>query len=237
MNVTWKHWMLLGCVLTFGMTGCRATGPSFLRVPVAENDHGPRPGSEEWWEREAERPIGSRQVKRKGLAWPPYPRPTGPRQQLSHKFYASHYWPHPYNCQDQRYVEDVLALQEVNGWTDATTLYSYHFEPETHQLTSAGRLHLQWILMHAPVERRMVFLQEVFDQQVNEQRKNNVQTSIAEIGELGQGIEVTMRITTPTGRPAEEVDLIRRAELGTLPPPRVDAALGSSPAASQTTGP
>ena len=84
--------------------------PLSLTAGVAQAA-GPFPFSEEWYRMRADDPVGTRQVEKHGKYWPPYPRPVGRKQAFSHTFHAAHYWPHPYNCEDQAYVRNILDQQ------------------------------------------------------------------------------------------------------------------------------
>lgn len=174
-----------------------------------------------WYAMEADSPVGARQVKHVGKLWPPFPRPTGEKQQFSHRYHAAHYWPHPYVCQDRAFVKDVMERQVANGWTNGTTLYDYHFDPDTQELTDSGRLHLQWILRSAPPERRVAWVQAGRNPEISEQRLQAVKrAAVAMVGE--DNVPVVMaRVTSPLGRPADEIVTIRKTEMGTMPEPRV----------------
>lgn len=179
--------------------------------------------SDEWYAREAARPIGARQVRHMGKYWPPYPRPVGEKPQLSHRYHAAHYWPHPYNCVDRSYVQEITARQVGNGWRTATTLYHYYFDPETQELTDAGRRQLQWILHHAPANYRHVWVQTAGQSDISQQRLSSVQQVCEEmLHEEQQMPPVALRNALPAGRPADEIVNIRRRELDTMPEPRVE---------------
>ena len=170
---------------------------------------------------ESQVPVGTRQKERAGQLWPPFSRPTGEEMQFSHKYHHAHYWPYPYNCEDRDFVRSLSAQQVANGWVSHTTLYDYHFDAETHQLNNSGNLKLRWILEHAPEERRMVSIQSGNSAVVSEGRMAAVRSeSIRIVGESNIA-EIALRVTDPLGRPAMEVDGIRRAELESMPSPRI----------------
>lgn len=184
--------------------------------------NGPRRYSDEWWALEAEKPVGARQKEHKGKMWPPYPRPADDGgQQCCHEYYASHYWPYPYICEDRRYVNSLSQSQINNGWMTETTLYSYHFNEETNELTDAGRLHLQWILQDAPPEHRMVWVQTAPSKDVAAIQLASVRAAAVEMVGEENLPGISHRVTTPTGRPALEVDAIRRLEIQSIPEPRI----------------
>lgn len=205
---------LILCALLVGAvgTGCSSLG----------NDGGPRRYSDEWWAQEAEKPVGARQVEHHGKLWPPYPRPADDGgQQCCHEYYASHYWPYPYICEDRSYVRNLQQTQINNGWINETTLYSYYFNEETNELTDSGKHHLRWILENAPPEHRMVWVQTAPTKEITQAQLAVVRAAaITMVGEEGLP-GISSRVTSPTGRPALEVDAIRRLEIQTIPEPRI----------------
>ena len=212
--------LLVGLTLALLFAGCTASGPHLFRKSSEEYYGGPEPGTDAWWSSQAAAPVGVRQKYYKGKAWPPSPRPTGPKQQFTHRFHSAHYWPHPYTCWDRQAVEDPVAIQESNGWEAAATLYDYHFDTKDQQLTNAGRSHLHWILTHTPPQYRRVSVQAHADRTLSEVRLQNVTALATQMSRDGIP-HVSLRETDTIGRPAEEVDAIRRKELSTIPDPRV----------------
>ncbi len=194
-------------------TPARAGFPWFWRKPKRLTP--------EWWEHKATVPTGARQVHVGGKQWPPYPRPVGDPQPFLHRYHTTLYWPYPYDCQDRWFVRTLTQRQVDNGWIDGTTLYDYHFDPKTHELNSAGRLHLQWILRHAPARHRLAYVQQGAAPEISEARLANVRAVAQSLVGEGALPPVVLRTTTATGRLAEEVDIIRRQELETIPEPRV----------------
>lgn len=185
-------------------------------------DH-PKRGSDAWWAIQAQSPVGARQVCKKGKLWPPVPRPTGEKQQFCHRYHAAHYWPWPYICQDRAYVNNVTDLQVSKGWMKKTTLFDHHFNVDSHELNHAGREHLLWILEEAPPERRSVYVQKKADQGVNDVRMGNVKSTMIELaGHQCASVPVSLRSGRYYGRPAVEIDTIRKAELGSMPEPRIN---------------
>ncbi len=212
--------LLSAIVLAFLVTGGNmASADIWPFKRISDNPH--KRWSPEWYCFEAERPTGARQKCKYGKPWPPRPRPTGPKQQFSHKYHAAHYWPHPYVCDDRAYLQMVSDAQVRAGWTKATTLYDYHFEEETQTLNHSGVLHLQWILGHVPAEHRVTYIQKSYTPGVNEIRLAGVQQAATEMLRTDRLPPIQFRTTYPVGRPAIEVDAIRRAELETQPAPQI----------------
>lgn len=169
----------------------------------------------------AQDPVGARQKYKYGKAWPPYPRPIGEPQLLVHRYHSAHYWPWPYIDQDRSYVRNLSQLHVSNGWINATTLYDYHFDPSTHELNRAGRIQLQWILVNAPQQYRLAFVQTASDAEQSQRRLASVQSHSANLVGAENAPPVMLRVASPLRRAAEEVDAIRRKELQSIPVPRI----------------
>ncbi len=196
----------------------------------------PKRWSAAWYEQESLTPVGVPQRYKLGKLWPPRPRPTGKRQQFSHKFHAVHYWPHPYICQDRQYVASIMDRQITNGWVMSTTLYEYHFDPTTDELTQAGRLRLRWILQSVPDKYRLAFVQTAESSEASQRRMTSVRSeAVAMVGD-GNVPPIMLRVTSPLGRPAIEIVNIRRAELQTQPAPRIPLPSSSSGVSADPTG-
>jgi hypothetical protein len=118
-------------------------------------------------------------------------------------------------------VRSLVATQVSNGWTDATTLYDYHFDPETQQLTDAGAHQLRIILEDAPSLHRRAFVQTSFTAGANETRMASVQEIASRLTGGMSNLPVELRNTTPAGRPAREIDSLNRRIMETAPSPRI----------------
>lgn len=170
---------------------------------------GPRRGTEEWYDAHAGDPIGQRQSFKFGKVWPAVPRPIGEPAPLVHRFHHNLYWPHPYLDLDRQAVQQIRDIQCQKGWVEATTLYDYHFDPESQTLNSAGRDHLYWIMSGTPVQFRAAYVQASrVDPVISEQRLAAVQSEAARFVGGDQLPPVMLRIATPQGTPAVDVDAI-----------------------------
>jgi hypothetical protein len=179
--------------------------------------------SPEWYAIEAGEPVGARQKLKYGKMWPPYPRPTGKKQQFTHRYHAAHCWPLPYICQDRAYVNEVMAAQNRKGWEAETTLYEYHFNDETTALNHAGRSQLTWILENAPAHQRAVHVQNAGNSELNQMRLVAVREAVAEhVVDSNDTPAVTLRTGSPRGRPAVELDGINRAIQSSVPEPQIN---------------
>lgn len=186
-----------------------------------DDNAGPERWSDQWYAPKADEPVSARQKWRFGKLWPPYPRPVGDDPECSHVLHANVYWPLPYVCYDRAYVRTISNLQVANGWTAEATLYDCHFDPETQCLNQAGQLHLRWIMENVPPERRCAWVQTSIDQSVSQHRLNHVrEQAVAMVGESNCP-PVMLRVGTTDGRPATELDTLRRSYMSTMPPPRI----------------
>jgi hypothetical protein len=208
---------------TFAASVARAQDANGCPAPCE-----PRWHSEAWWQARAQEPVGARQLDCKGKQWPPYNRPVGPEAPWCHIYHAEHYWPWPYMCTDRQYIFDVMRTQEANGWLTETTLYDYHFHPETHELTVPGKLQLKWILENVPPSYRTVWIQQAEDPAVSEQRINYVRAFASRMVNASNMPQIAFRPALAPGRPAIEVDTIRRKELESIPSPRVAFESGAA---------
>ncbi len=191
----------------------------------------PRRWSHAWYQQAAMRPPGTRQECHYGKLWPPYSRPVDEHLEFSHAFHHNHYWPHPYNCQDRHYTRAILDRQAGNGWVDATTLYDYHFDEETNKLTTAGQLHLRYILTETPSRYRQAFVQTGAAPEASQTRMASVRSTAAAIVGDANVPPILQRMTTAYGRPALEIVTIRRLDLATQPAPRIPIPSSSSASA------
>lgn len=211
-----------GCQLSGPRTGFPPSTEGGPECQTCENGGPPeRDYDAEVLAERASRPVGARKKFIKGKEWPPYPRPTGPQQTLAHRYHHAHYWPHPYVCQDRAFITTVSHLQTVNGWTEETTLYGYHFEDNSTEITHSGRLQLRWILENAPLEYRVVYVQNGDDTAISQNRLNSVRTELVDMVGEPNLPPIMLRVCASLGRPALEVDTIRRAELSSMPEPRI----------------
>jgi hypothetical protein len=200
---------------------CRAGWPFWT-------ENGVRRGSQEYYDMHAADPPGARQHYKYGKTWPPQPRPSGPHQLFVHKFHHTHYWPYPYSCQDQQSIASFIDVQIRNGWETATTLYDYHFDPETNELNSSGEKHLQWILTHAPLEHRQVHVCVADRPDQTTARTVSVERELAQMAGTEHGnVVVLTRVGDPGGRPGSEVQTIFKAYQEHMPPPILSQDSGS----------
>ena len=177
-------------------------------------------GDSEFWCPENDSLPGSRVHYHSGKQWPLAPRPCAPSEPCVHRYHTAHYWPDPYRWQDRDSVRYHFAAQSAAGWMTNATLYDQHFDPETQEINDAGRVHLKWILLYAPPQRRTPWVQAADTPLANQTRLASVQAeAVAIAGNTCPTI--ALRVCQPYGGSAQEVDLIRRSYLESIPVPRV----------------
>ncbi len=211
------------------LQGCSA-GPQFFGQKDPTSSH--EPGSEAWWSEKAALPPGIRQTYKKGKIWPARPRSNQPPQQFTHTYYSQHYWPLPYVCQDREAVANFMDTQTTLGWQEETTLYDRHFEPNTHQLTRSGELHLEYILHVVPTERRSVFIQSTYDPALDGMRTESVTAFMSRLPGSVNEVSVATRDCQQVGRPASEVQQINTMYNSSIPAPRLASASAGGSAAT-----
>ena len=192
-------------------------------------------GSDGWWAEQGELPPGVRRTWKKGKVWPARPRSDAPPQQFSHTYYAQHYWPLPYTCHDRAAVRGLMETQAALGWQGETTLYNRHFDTATQKLTRAGELHLEYILRDVPVERRSVWVQSTFSEELDGVRLESVRTSMSQRLKSIEGVPLAVRECREFGRPAAEVEVISEMYRNSTPAPRLGIGSGGMQT-SQTGG-
>lgn len=169
---------------------------------------------------DSEVPVGSRTHWFSGKKWPLDSRPVGKRQPFWQRVHTSIYWPDPYRWDDRNNVRAALTAQRDNGWMTATTLYDQHFDPLTNEINEAGRIHLRWILLHIPAERRQTWVAAANDAQTSQVRLASVQDEAVQIAG-GYTCPVTLRVCLPVSTSAQTGDLVNRAYQTSIPVPRV----------------
>lgn len=179
---------------------------------------GPDAGTPEYYQLHQGSPVGSRQKCKKGLLWPPRPRPTGPHQSCAQKYHAATFWPWPYICQDRAVVNATSFTQIENGWMTATTLYDFHFNEETGELNTAGVRQLQWILTHVPAEQQRLYVASSFKQRITDARTASVQAELATLAG-DRNLPIELRAADPLTRRAIVVETIDRQALDNTPAP------------------
>jgi hypothetical protein len=102
----------------------------------------------------------------------------------------------------------------------ATTLHDYHFNPDTQQLTDAGRTQLVYVMTKVPPQYRTVYIAQGATADMGQLRSAATEEFMRDTGSPNIPPIVTIPDTFG-GRPANEVDRLRNLELQSIPRPRL----------------
>jgi hypothetical protein len=183
---------------------------------------GIEPRSPEWYAYHSSTPVGQPQRLHHGKLWPAINRHCDEKAPMVHRYHHNLYWPHPYIEEDKAAVDQFEQIQIMNGWQSATTLYEYHFTPDGHELNSAGRDHLYWIMSSVPIEYRTAYVQASrHDPNVSNLRLVSAQNEAARFVGPDQAPPILLRVAHPHGTPAAEVMSVFDFRRTTLTPPPV----------------
>jgi len=120
----------------------------------------------------------------------------------------NHRWPHQYMWPARRGICQAFATMANNGWQRQNLLGKYHFDPETGELSAAGRVKIQWILTQAPPHRRTIYVEQFGEQDLMAVRMQAVQSLAARIsGGMGP-VDVQETLLHDDGHPAGSVDAV-----------------------------
>lgn len=117
-------------------------------------------------------------------------------------------WPNYYIPTARSTINNTMAIMVANGWRRQNLLGDYHFDPETHQLTSAGQLKSQWILTQTPMDRRAVYVERGGTESDTAARIAAVQSYAAGLSPAVEPVSVMDTTIVSEGRPAGAVDSI-----------------------------
>jgi hypothetical protein len=115
-----------------------------------------------------------------------------------------------------------------NGWRRQNLLGEHHFNPDTHELTDAGKLKLQWILTQTPNHRRDIFVQRGNEQTVTVERIDSIHKYAAQMSPPQGVLNVNDTHLVPGGHPASMVDAVFTGYQKHKRPPVLPAASGDS---------
>jgi len=136
-------------------------------------------------------------------------------------------WPEPFRYQDRQTVYAAFAAQTAKGWQTQNTIGDVHFDAESNKLTRAGVSHVYSVLVNSPAQRRMVFVQQGFDEETTEKRLDEVQQTIARMMP-GRAMPAVVRTDlAPAAGKATYPDMINEKFRSAIESPVLPAASGS----------
>ena len=133
-------------------------------------------------------------------------------------------WPWPYFCADRMAVREPFDIMVRNGWQRQNLLGAHYFDPVTHQLTTAGQLHVRWILTQAPQGRRQIFIERSVDPTLTSEYVAATREYAMRVAVAGESPEIYETNMMSEGRPASAVDMINVRFMENMPLPVLPAA-------------
>jgi hypothetical protein len=144
--------------------------------------------------------------------------------EVKHGYRRNAVWPWPYFCADRMAVREPFDIMVRNGWQRQNLLGAHYFDPATHQLTTAGKMQVRWILTQAPPDRRQIFIERSIDPTLTSEyvaATREYASRVAIDGQMPQIYETNMMAE---GRPANAVDMINVRFMENMPLPVLPAA-------------
>jgi len=158
------------------------------------------------------------------------------RDRFVSDYHEAHYWPDPYRCQARQSALVPFDIQMNNAWANMTNVNAFFFDPDSHKLTSAGRVHVQWILQQAPVSRRMLTVQEGELPSITEARLASLRDVVAEIAGEDNQIAIAVSNRVPFLGAGIDVDVSSRLYYSSFPLPRLPGTTTAPSSAAAPAG-
>ena len=137
-------------------------------------------------------------------------------------------WPDGFVVQDRESVRAPFRTMADNGWKLQNTLPNDLFEPDTQQLTYAGRLKLRWLLTQIPPHRRQVYVLEGETLEATSARVASVHRTLQDIDPAQACLVATTRIAPPSA-PASYMEHVDKTYQSSMPVPRLPGGMSSGP--------
>ncbi|MEN6458756.1 MAG: hypothetical protein ABFC63_07475 [Thermoguttaceae bacterium] len=137
-------------------------------------------------------------------------------------------WPDPFQTADRASVRAPFCAMVANGWRRQNMLGEFHFEPQSGQLTEAGRLKVHWILTACPEQHRQIYVHTATTSEETAARVASVQQVAAQLArdDMARMVPVMTTSIADDGWPASRVDAISRKMLSSTPIPRLSETGG-----------
>lgn len=129
-------------------------------------------------------------------------------------------WPDPFAGADRSATRSPFATMVANGWRRQNMLGEFYFQPNTGELTDAGKQKVRWILTVGPQQHRVVYVHTGVSEQETAARIAAVQEMASQIAPNNMPPVLPTSISDQ-GWPAGEVDAINRKYMGSTPVPRL----------------
>ncbi len=149
-----------------------------------------------------------------------------------HAFHAGYHanvdWPAQYVPTARRSVLSAYDVMVNNGWRRQNLLGTYHFDPDTNELTEAGKLKVNWILTQTPQHRRNIFVQRAVNESQTASRVDSINRWASNMSPGVGPLDINDTHIVAEGHPAATVDHIFVGFQTNQPPPVLPADDGSS---------
>ena len=147
-------------------------------------------------------------------------------------YHRNNCWPEPFVHADRQAARAPFEIMKHNGWRLQNTLGDQLFHPETHELTRAGALKVQWVVTQSPPHRRTVYVLRTLDPEATHRRVDAVQQVVARSLPGGPLPPVVVTTKQPLAGSGDYFDQIDRRMRASIPVPRLpssgDAGGGST---------
>lgn len=131
-------------------------------------------------------------------------------------------WPDPFAGPDRAAARAPFATMVANGWRRQNMMGDFHFNPNTGELTEAGKQKVRWILTVGPQQHRVLYVHTGTTEQETAARLAAVQELASQISPSNLPPVLATSISD-AGWPAAEVDAISRKYMSSTPVPRLAA--------------
>jgi len=129
-------------------------------------------------------------------------------------------WPEPFTSVDRQAASAPIALMVDRGWQLQNTIPDELFDLETHELTRAGEMKVQWILTQMPARRRTVFVMRGSTPEITDTRVKSVEKAAAGVPG-GTATMISVTDIVPRGGSASYFERVNVSYESSTPPPRL----------------
>lgn len=147
---------------------------------------------------------------------------------------ANSNWPRYYIPPARCAVNNAYSAMIANGWRRQNLLGDYHFDPDTNELTKAGKLKAKWVLTQAPQDYRSIYVQRGEDESTTASRIAAVHSWASNQSSVSEPVMVNDTHIVSEGHPAGAVDNVFVGFQTNQPAPILPAASGSGSSSSTT---
>ncbi|AMV32506.1 hypothetical protein VN12_10305 [Pirellula sp. SH-Sr6A] len=145
-------------------------------------------------------------------------------------------WPQPFRAADAQAVVAPFEIMKANGWRENNTLGSLLFSQED-ELSEAGKLKIQWVLVHAPQSQRVIYVKSGSTKESTDARVESVQLAVSALMPTGALPQILVTEIDPPTSSGVYQNLVHRALIRTTPAPRLSTFTGLNTPSKQMVAP